>query len=92
MQAALQEGVPPGVALADPAYGDSAQFRDRLTELGLAYAVGVRSGTSVWALGAGPVPPAAHTGKGRPRKNLCRDSETPPVSIKALAQSLPPEA
>jgi hypothetical protein len=38
------------------------------------------------------VPPAAHTGKGRPRKNLCRDSETPPVSIKALAQSLPPEA
>lgn len=92
VQAALQEGVPPGVVLADPAYGDSAQFRDRLSELGLAYAVGVRSGTCVWAPGTGPVPPAPHTGKGRPRKRLRRDPDTPPVSIKALAQSLPTEA
>ena len=57
MQAALQEGVPPGVALAEPAYGDSAQFRDRLTELGLAYAVGTVVTCSV--IGTGVILSAA---------------------------------
>lgn len=92
VQAALQEGVPPGIVLADPAYGDSAQFRDRLSEWGLAYAVGVRSGTCVWAPGTEPVAAPPHTGKGRAREKLRGDPDAPAVSIKALAQSLPREA
>lgn len=92
VEQALQEGVAPGIVLADPAYGDSAAFRDRLSALGLVYAVGVRCGTSVWTLDAAPEPPVPSAGRGRPRKRLRRDPAQPPVSLKELAQSLPPQA
>lgn len=59
---AQTDGVPSGVVLADPAYGDSAAFRVQLTELGLAYAVGIRANTSVWAPGTAPLPPVPTVG------------------------------
>jgi len=64
IEQALADGVPRGVVLADPAYGDSAAFRDRLTELGLSYAVGVRSSTAVWTPDKAPQPPSPRTGQG----------------------------
>ena len=92
IEQALADGVPRGVVLADPAYGDSAAFRDRLTELGLSYAVGVRSSTAVWTPDKAPQPPSPRTGQGRARGRLRRDPQQPPVSLKDLAQSLPTQA
>lgn len=53
---AQDDGVPAGIALADPAYGDSTLFRNKLAAMGLRYAVGIRSATSVWAPGVAPLP------------------------------------
>jgi SRSO17 transposase len=39
IERAVQDGVPPGLVLADTAYGTSSQFRARLRSLGLHYAV-----------------------------------------------------
>ena len=92
VERALADGVPPGVVLADPAYGDSAAFRDRLTELGLCYAVGVRCATAVWTPDTAPEAPPPNTGRGRPRTRVRRDPARPPVSLKELAQRLPAQA
>jgi SRSO17 transposase len=89
---AQDDGVPAGIVLADPAYGDSASFRDKLAAMGLRYAVGIRSATSVWAPGVAPLPPEPTAGRGRPSKNLRRAPGHTPVSVKALALALPGEA
>jgi SRSO17 transposase len=87
IRATVAAGVAPGVVLADAAYGDDTAFREGLDELQLSYAVGLRSGTTVW----GPqsvlptVPPRG--ARGRPSKRL-RQAE-PALSVKALAMSLP---
>src|SRR3954470_21944766 len=73
----------------DAAYGDETAFRVGVAELGLPYVLGVRSGTSVWAPGTGPLPPAPWSGHGRRPTRLRRDAENQPVSLKALALSLP---
>lgn len=92
VKAALDTGVTPGIVLADPAYGDSAAFRDQLTEWGLLYALGTRATTSVWPPGVEPLPPMPTLGRGRPSKNLRRAPGHQPVSVKALAMSLPERA
>lgn len=89
---AQADGVPAGIVLADPAYGDSAGFRDQLTAMGVTYAVGSRSTTSVWAPGTSPLPPEPTVGRGRPSKNLRRAPGHTPVSVKALALALPEAA
>jgi SRSO17 transposase len=47
---AVDNGLPTGVVLADSAYGDSSIFRQQIRDLGLNYAVGVHSPTTVWRL------------------------------------------
>jgi SRSO17 transposase len=47
---ALDDGVAPGVLLADAAYGSSGEFRQDVRELGLHYAVGVDPKTTVFLL------------------------------------------
>jgi len=47
LRRALDDDVPPGLVLADSAYGSSRDFRDGIRELGLHYAVGVDPKTSV---------------------------------------------
>jgi SRSO17 transposase len=86
---ALADGVPVGIVLGDPAYGDETDFRVGVAELGLRYMLGVRSGTSVWAPGTGPLPPTPWSGRGRRPTKLRRDAEHQPVTLKALALSLP---
>ncbi len=86
---ALQEGVPPGVVVADVAYGNDTTFRDEVTALGLRYAVGIQSPTTVWPEGAAPRPPRKYPGTGRPAKLLRRDQDHQPLSVKQLATALP---
>jgi SRSO17 transposase len=47
---ALADGAPKGIVLADPAYGDSSDFRDALRRRELDYAVGVKGQTKVWRI------------------------------------------
>ena len=90
---AVQQGVPPGIVLADAAYGVNTEFRTGLTELELRYAMGIPSTVTVWEPGHAPLPPEPTKGKkGRPPKRLRRDEEHPPVSVKQIALSLPPSA
>jgi SRSO17 transposase len=92
MRGALGQGVRPGVVLADAAYGDETAFRDGLTTLGLLYAVGIRPATTVWAPGTAPLPPKPWVGRGIKPTKLRREPGNEPVSVKALAMSLPLQA
>jgi SRSO17 transposase len=87
LRQALAAGVPVGIVLGDVAYGDETAFRVGVTDLGLRYVLGVRSGTSVWAPGTDP--PLPWSGRGRRPTRLRRDAENQPVTLKALALSLP---
>ena len=92
MRQALAAGVPPSVALADPAYGNDSNFRAGITQLGLAYAVAIMPSTAVWRPGEAPLPPMPYSGRGRPAKRLRRDETHRPVSVKTLAMELPADA
>jgi SRSO17 transposase len=50
LERAKSRGIPLGVALADSAYGNVGEFRAGLLLLGLSYAVGIRSTTTVTPL------------------------------------------
>jgi SRSO17 transposase len=92
LRQALAAGVPVGIVLGDAAYGDETAFRVGVTDLGLRYVLGVRSGTSAWAPGTEPLPPLPWSGHGRRPTRLRRDAENQPVTLKALASSLPAHA
>ena len=85
LRAALAAGVPRGVVAADAGYGNGAEFRDEVREMGLRYAVGVLSTTRVWAEGWSPLPPQKGCGNGRPPTRLRRTPEHQPVTAKELA-------
>lgn len=93
IEAALAAGYPPGVVLADSAYGDETAWRERLVERGLTYAVGVRPGTTVWWGAHQPLseaPPSAR--RGRPRRRVQRDDAHQPIAVERLARELPGRA
>ncbi|HEY5565905.1 MAG TPA: IS701 family transposase [Gammaproteobacteria bacterium] len=93
IRAAKNTGVPVGVVLADPAYGNDSGFREALSALELSYCVGVQSSTTVWEPGRGPLPAKAKTeGRGRQAERLRRDPRHPPLSLKELALALPAQA
>ena len=89
---ALADGVPVGIVLGDPAYGDDTAFRVGVADLSLRYVLGVRSGTSVWPPGHGPLPPPPWSDRGRPAIRLRRDAAHQPVTLKTLAMHLPARA
>ena len=78
--------------LADAGYGVNHEFRQRLTDLGLFYVVGITSVVSVWPPGLEPLPPKLYSGMGRPPVMPRRTSRHQPVSVKELAHGLPPSA
>ncbi len=80
IRAARAEGVPEGVMLADAGYGINTAFRAALTRMGLTYVVGVQSSVRLWPPGAGPLPPKAWTGQGRPPTLMRRDTQNQPQS------------
>jgi SRSO17 transposase len=93
MRQAVEQKVPGGVVLADAAYGNSTQFRAGVSELGLQYAVGIESSTTVWEPGRQPLPAPPRTpGRGAPPKRMKRTADHQPVPAKQLALSLPPSA
>ena len=57
LRAAVADGIRAEVVLADAGYGNDTDFRDGITEIGMAYAVGIQSSTSVWSPGMEPLPP-----------------------------------
>lgn len=89
---ARERGLPEGVLLADAAYGTDTHFRRELTEMGLAYMVGIMSTVAVWKPGERPERAPRWKGTGRPPRLLQRDPRQQPVAVKDLALSLPPNA
>src|SRR5215469_13743745 len=77
-----------GVVLADAAYGNDTKFREGLETLGLKYAVGVQSTTTVWPEGNMPLAAPAYRGCGRPPKLLRRDAAHQPLAVGELALRL----
>jgi SRSO17 transposase len=86
---AMEDGVPPGVVLADEVYGSNREFRSGVAELKLNYSLAVRSNTTVWALERQPLPPKPWKGKGAKPTRMRRDQEHQPITVKQLAQELP---
>jgi len=86
---AVEEGIPRAPVIADAGYGNETSFRENLAALDLSYALGVHRDTTVWKPGEGPLPKKPWSGRGQPPKRLRRDPEHRPVSVLALAQSLP---
>src|SRR3982751_2839149 len=86
---ALADGVPPGVVVTDAGYGNDTDFRDGVTALGLAYVAGILGTTGLWPPGAGPLPAAPWSGRGRPPKRLRRDAAHQPLAAETLAAGLP---
>src|SRR5271163_1644097 len=85
---ALEDEVTAAPVLAAAAYGNDNRFREGLSELRLAYVVGIQGTTTVWRPGAVPLSAKRWKGRGRPPKLLRRDNQHRPLSVKQLAQSL----
>lgn len=89
LQRAVADGVERGVVLADAAYGTNSEWRAGVDALDLHYAVGVVSSVIVWPPGTEPQPPAPWSGQGRPPVRHRRTADRQPMSVEALARSLP---
>lgn len=92
LRALLAQGAPHYCVLADAGYGVDNAFRQALSDMGLLYAVGVTSAVVVWPPGVKPLPPKPYSGMGRPPVMPRRTPALQPLSVKALAQSLPGRA
>lgn len=92
LRALLAQGAPHYCVLADAGYGVDTAFRQALSDMGLFYAVGVTSAVVVWPPGVKPLPPKPYSGMGRPPVMPRRTPALVPMSVKALAQSLPSRA
>jgi len=89
IESALAAGIPRGTLLMDAGYGDEAALRDRLTEQGLTYAVGIKPLTTVWWGVHQPAPTPVKQAVGRPRVRVRRDETHQPIGVRELARALP---
>lgn len=89
---AREDGVAPGVVVADEVYGSNREFREGVAELNLSYSLAVRSTTTVWALERQPLPPTPRKGKGRQATRMRRDQTHQPFTAEQLARGLPEKA
>lgn len=87
----ISQGAPRHCVLADAGYGTDTAFRERLSELGLTYVVGVTGQVNVWPPGHAPLPPPAYSGRGNvpTRQCLGEAANERPLSMKELARTLP---
>ncbi len=92
LRAARAAGIEAELVLADAGYGNDTDFRDGITEIGLSYAVGIQSTTTLWPPGSAPLPPKQWSGRGRPTSAIRRDAEHQPVSARQMALALPKQA
>ena len=93
IEALLAQGAPKHCVLTDAGYGVDTAFRERLSELGLPYVVGITGQVTVWPQGHEPLPPEAHSGRGvvPTRQRLGDQPQQRPQSVKDLAMGLPPD-
>ena len=89
LEALLADGAPRHCVLADAGYGVDTAFRQRLSELGLPYVVGITSAVVVWPPGIEPLPAKPYSGKGRPPVMPRRTARRQPMNVKALAKATP---
>ena len=93
IRAAKAAGMPIGTVLGDAGYGNDTDFRERLSELGLRYCVGVQPSTTVWTGEWAPLGPKPHQSRrGRPATRLRRARGHEPMAVKQLAFDLPKRA
>jgi SRSO17 transposase len=92
IRAARAAGIEAELVLADAGYGNDTDFRDGITDIGLPYAVGIQSTTTLWPPGLEPLPAKPWSGRGRPTSAIRRDAQHQPVSAKQLALALPKKA
>jgi SRSO17 transposase len=71
---AMANGIPQGIVLADPAYGNDTGFRQAVAGLELSYVLGIQSTTTVWPPGIEPLSAPKYSGRGRPANRLRRDA------------------
>ena len=88
----MNQGAPKHCVLADAGYGVDTAFRERLSELGLTYVVGVTGQVTVWPPGHAPLPPEPYSGRGAvpTRQRLGGAAQQRPLSIKEVAFELRP--
>lgn len=88
----MAQGAPKHSVLTDAGYGVDTAFRERLSELGLTYVVGVTGEVTVWPPGHEPLPPKLYSGRGVVGTRLRRGdaAQQRPQSIKELALELEP--
>ena len=88
LKAAIDNGGPRRPVVADSAYGDSRDFREGISALGLSYAVGVSSNTCIWPVGASPAIPKPTGVGGRP-PSFERDARgRSPIRVDKYAEKL----
>jgi SRSO17 transposase len=85
-------GLPKLPWLCDSAYGDNTDFRNALARDGETYVAGASLGLTVWPLGTTFSMQKRAPRAGRPPTRLVADGKRRPVTIAALAASLPCEA
>jgi SRSO17 transposase len=83
----IAQGAPRHCLLADAGYGVDTAFRERLSEMGLPYVVGVTGAVTVWPPGHEPLPPESYSGRGNvpTRQRLGDAKEQRPLSVKEVA-------
>jgi SRSO17 transposase len=88
----MEQGAPRHCVLADAGYGIETAFRERLSDLGLPYVVGVTGQVTVWPPGHAPLPPEPYSGRGNvpTRQRLGDAKHQRPLSVKELAFELDP--
>ena len=87
----IEQGAPRHCVLADAGYGVETAFRERLSELGLPYVVGVTGQVAVWPPGHEPLPPEPYSGRGNvpSRQRVGQAKQQRPQSVKEVAFELP---
>jgi SRSO17 transposase len=86
----LADKVPRAPITMDAAYGRATEFRDELAHRGLEYVAAIRSETTVWPAGKAPLSRPSSRTVGGKRVLRGRTPNHQPVTVGALARSLPP--
>ena len=86
LQKAVRNGAPQRPVVADAGYGDSRDFRDAVSAIGLSYVVAVSSNTTVWPPGAEPRVPPREGKVGRPFSRDYDANGQSPQRVEAIAK------
>ena len=88
LERALENGGPRKPVVADAAYGDSRDFREGISALGLTYAVAISANTCIWPPGAEPETPPPTGKRGRPPSYERDPRGKKPIRVDTYAEKL----